>query len=99
MWGVYAVCLVVAGLRYGRNMRLLTCGVTTLFALAAKLFLIDLQYVDAVWRILLFLGFGGFFLVFSYLFQGKIGRTREEGSARPDEADEAAEYDSDIPTG
>ncbi|MEP6774298.1 MAG: DUF2339 domain-containing protein [Chloroflexota bacterium] len=79
VWGVYAVCLVVVGLSFGRNARLLTFGVLTLFALVAKLFLIDLQYVDTAWRILLFLGFGGFFLIFSYLFQNKIGRKREYG--------------------
>ena len=77
MWAIYAVALVVAGLRLRRNIPLLTCGITTLFALAAKLFLIDLQYVDAIWRILLFLGFGGFFLVFSYFFQGAIPGTEQ----------------------
>jgi uncharacterized membrane protein len=69
-WGLYGTALVVVGLRLGRNIPLLTCGITTLFAVAAKLFLIDLHYLDAIWRILLFLGFGGFFLLFSYFFQG-----------------------------
>ncbi|HKP53099.1 MAG TPA: DUF2339 domain-containing protein [Chloroflexia bacterium] len=72
-WGIYGTALVVAGLRLGRNVPLLTCGITTLFAVAAKLFLIDLHYLDAIWRILLFLGFGGFFLLFSYFFQGAVG--------------------------
>jgi hypothetical protein len=82
MWGVYAVVLVVMGLRLGRHIPLLTCGIVTLFALAAKLFLIDLQYVDAIWRILLFLGFGGFFLAFSYFFQEAVERdARSKGPA------------------
>jgi uncharacterized membrane protein len=86
VWGVYAVGLVAAGLRLGRNIPLLTCGITTLFALAAKLFLIDLQYVDAIWRILLFLGFGGFFLLFSYFFHGAIpgGGQRQAGAETRD---------------
>lgn len=46
------------------------CGVGTLFLVAGKLFLVDLQYLEAVWRILLFLGFGGLFLLLSYFFQG-----------------------------
>jgi len=71
-WGVYALALVAAGLRLGRNVPLLTAGIATLFAIPAKLFLIDLQYVDTIWRILLFLGFGGFFLIFSYYFQGRL---------------------------
>lgn len=83
MWGIYAVVLVVAGLRLGRNLPLLTCGIATLFALAAKLFLIDLQYVDAIWRILLFLGFGGFFLLFSYFFQGAVERDARNSGPAP----------------
>jgi hypothetical protein len=78
VWGIYSVCLVLAALGFGRNTRLLTFGVLTLFALAAKLFLIDLQYVDTVWRILLFIGFGAFFLIFSYLFQSKMGHRRKD---------------------
>ncbi len=84
-WGIYGTALVLAGLRLGRNVPLLTCGITTLFAVAAKLFLIDLHYLDAIWRILLFLGFGGFFLLFSYFFQGasrpNVGRQTGERRA------------------
>ena len=77
-WGAYAIALVAAGLRLGRSRPLVYCGITTLFAVAAKLFLIDLRYLDAIWRILLFLGFGGLFLVLSYLFQGLTkGATQE----------------------
>jgi hypothetical protein len=33
------------------------------------LFVIDLRYLGTIWQIMLFLGFGGFFLVVSYGFQ------------------------------
>jgi len=53
------------------------CGISTLFIIAAKLFLIDLYlyHIDTVWRILLFLGFGGLFLLVSYFFQNVIRRS------------------------
>jgi uncharacterized membrane protein len=41
----------------------------TLFLVVGKLFLVDLAGVEAVWRILLFLGFGGLFLVLGYYLQ------------------------------
>ncbi|MDQ4106771.1 MAG: DUF2339 domain-containing protein, partial [Actinomycetota bacterium] len=67
-WGVYAVGLLVVGLRLDRggSTRL---GLATLFVVVGKLFLVDLAWVGAVWRILLFLGFGGLFLVLSYYLQ------------------------------
>lgn len=43
-------------------------AIAALFLVVAKLFLVDLA-VDQVWRILLFLGFGGLFLVVSYYLQ------------------------------
>jgi hypothetical protein len=69
-WGVYGVALVLVGLRFDRSRPLLLAGLTTLFAVAAKLFLVDLRYVGVLWRIFLFLGFGGAFLLFSYYLGG-----------------------------
>ncbi len=37
-----------------------------LFGISGKLFLVDLAEVEALWRVLLFLGFGGLFLALSY---------------------------------
>ena len=67
-WGVYAVILLVAGLRSGRT-ELSTTGVGTLLLVVGKLFLVDLVRLEAIWRILLFLGFGGGFLVISYYYR------------------------------
>ncbi len=67
IWGSYGAALLIAGLRRTiRPMR--TVGLLTLFAVVAKLFLVDLVAVPAIWRVLLFIGFGGGFLALSYWF-------------------------------
>jgi hypothetical protein len=78
-WGLYALVLIGASFKLKRNRVLMTCGLTTLFAVAAKLFLIDLYlyHIDVIWRILLFLGFGGLFLLVSYFFQNVVRRVEE----------------------
>ena len=43
--------------------------------LVGKLFLVDLARLEAIWRILFFLGFGGLFLVLSYYFQARWKRS------------------------
>ncbi len=84
-WGVYALILIGASLQLGRNRTLMVCGISTLFLVAAKLFLVDLvmYQIDVVWRILLFIGFGGLFLLISYLFQN-VAR-RDEGAANDEQ--------------
>jgi hypothetical protein len=64
-WGLYAVGLLIAGLRldYAAFIR---GGMGMLFIVVGKLFLVDLAEVEAIWRVLLFLGFGGLFLTLSY---------------------------------
>jgi uncharacterized membrane protein len=67
IWGVYGASLLVMGLRRTiRPMR--TVGLLTLMAVVAKLFMVDLATVKAIWRVLLFIGFGGVFLGLSYWF-------------------------------
>ena len=67
-WGLYAVGLLVAGLRLDRS-AFVRGGMATLFLVAGKLFLVDLAEVEALWRVLLFLGFGALFLSLSYYLQ------------------------------
>jgi len=67
-WGIYAALLLIAGLRFNYQ-RLRTVSMTTIFIVVAKLFLIDLAELEVLWRILLFMGFGGLFLFLSYYFQ------------------------------
>jgi len=67
-WGVYGVILLIVGLRLNRT-RLTATAIGTLLLVVGKLFLVDLAELEAIWRVLLFLGFGGGFLVLSYYFQ------------------------------
>ena len=64
-WGLTGAAMFVAGLRRD-HAYLIRGGVATLFLVVAKLFLWDLGGLDPLWRVLLFLGFGGLFLVLSY---------------------------------
>ena len=64
-WGLTGAAMFVAGLRRDHTY-LIRGGVATLFLVVAKLFLWDLAALDPLWRILLFLGFGGLFLLLSY---------------------------------
>ena len=67
-WGVYGVILLIVGLRLNRN-QLSATAIGTLLLAVGKLILVDLAALEAIWRVLLFLGFGGGFLVLSYYFQ------------------------------
>jgi hypothetical protein len=64
-WGLTGAAMFVAGLRRDHTY-LIRGGVATLFLVVAKLFLWDLVTLDPLWRVLLFLGFGGLFLLLSY---------------------------------
>ena len=85
-WGLYAVALLVAGLRLDR-VSLVRGGMITLFLVVGKLFLVDLSEVEPLWRIFLFLGFGGLFLALSYYLRflwrpgAARGRTQRSGAA------------------
>ena len=67
-WGVYAIGLAVYGLVRGIG-PLRGAGIATLLLVVAKLFIVDLARVEAIVRILLFLGFGVVFLALSYFFR------------------------------
>ena len=68
VWGIYAVVLLILALRMNLS-QLRTVAMGTLLLVVGKLFLVDLATLEAIWRILLFLCFGGVFLVLSYYFQ------------------------------
>jgi uncharacterized membrane protein len=77
-WGLYAVGLLVAGLRLER-ISPVRGGMATLFLVAGKLFLVDLAEVEALWRVLLFVGFGVLFLFLSYYLQALWRPGHESG--------------------
>jgi hypothetical protein len=65
VWGLYAVALIVAGIRRGhQDVRVL--GLGTLALTVAKLLLWDLPGVPTVWRVVIFLGLGAALLAASY---------------------------------
>ncbi len=74
-WGALACALLLAGIRLDRNAPLLYMGAGTLVLLVGKLFLVDLVGLEAIWRVLIFLGIGGLFLALSYYFQNVLKRT------------------------
>lgn len=82
-WGLCALVLLAAGARREAE-GLRWTGLGTLLLVVGKLFVIDLAELEAVWRILLFLGFGGLLLVVSYLFPS-VWRV-EEGEGLADRA-------------
>jgi uncharacterized membrane protein len=75
-WGVYTVILLILALRL-RLTHLRAIALTTLFGLVGKLLVIDLAELAAIWRILLFFGFGGAFLILSY-FSRMLWQAPEE---------------------
>ncbi len=80
-WGVYGLGLLLfLRLKDARNV-----GLATMFLAVAKLVLFDLSQVEAIWRILLFLSFGGVFLAISYYIPGNL----EGGEARRLNKDDA----------
>ncbi|HEX8695406.1 MAG TPA: DUF2339 domain-containing protein [Longimicrobium sp.] len=82
-WCAYGLGLLLLGLKRGSAV-LERTGLATLLLVVAKLFLVDLAALHALFRVLLFLGFGSVFLVLSYTLQNwwKDGRPAE-GDKRP----------------
>ncbi|HEX5870761.1 MAG TPA: DUF2339 domain-containing protein, partial [Longimicrobium sp.] len=64
-WGAYALGLLLLAMRQGWPTAE-KVAIWTLLATVAKLFLVDLERLDPLFRVLLFLGFGAVFLYFSY---------------------------------
>jgi len=72
-WGLYAIVLLFFAIRkrYG-GVR--TVALSTLAIVVFKLFLVDLAEVDALIRVLLFVGFGVVFMALSYLLPSVFKR-------------------------
>jgi len=81
LWGVYGLALLLYGLRRGHPV-VEKAGIATLFAVVAKLFLVDLSALHPLFRVLLFLGFGGVFLFLSYSLQAWWKDARDSAAAR-----------------
>lgn len=77
-WGSLAVALLVAS-TWRQRSRLQYVAIATLLVFVGKLFLIDLATLSPALRILLFIGFGGAFLLISYYLPGLLPGTVEKG--------------------
>ncbi len=64
-WGLTGTTLLLVGLRKSQ-LDYFKTGVATLVLVAIKLLIIDFSNLNVVWRILIFMGFGGVFLFLSY---------------------------------
>ncbi|MEE9441726.1 MAG: DUF2339 domain-containing protein [candidate division Zixibacteria bacterium] len=80
VWGAYAILLIIGSLRLN-NYHIRWTGLATLGLVIGKLLLIDLKQIDAIWRVLLFLGLGGVILFVSYYFQSLWKKDAGTGSA------------------
>lgn len=70
-WGIYALGLLIYGLTKEKDdIRIVAMG--TIFLVVGKMFLVDLSQLQAIWRILLFIGFGALFLLISYYVQRRF---------------------------
>lgn len=72
VWGVLGLVALVLGLA-ADDAGVLSIGGATLLITVGKLMLIDLVFVDAVWRILLFIGFGLVLLILGYWIAARRG--------------------------
>jgi uncharacterized membrane protein len=79
VWGAYALGLLLLAMRRGWPTAE-RIAIWTLLATVAKLFLVDLERLDPLFRVLLFLGFGAVFLYFSY---SGAWKPRAEPDAEP----------------
>jgi len=68
LWGIYALGLVVAGIRLKRRLlRLL--GIVLLAITLLKLFLMDITFISQLSKIIAFVGLGVLLLLISFLYQ------------------------------
>lgn len=77
VWGLYGVVLFLAAMRQ-QNRWLRLAAFSTLTLVVLKLFLIDLDEVDPLIRILLFFGFGIVFMMLSYILPSVFKRSADK---------------------
>ncbi len=70
-WGLFAIALVVVGLRRGDAVAR-SLGLGTIVATALKVLVVDLPDVPVVWRVVLFMGLGALLIGVSYAVPGLL---------------------------
>jgi hypothetical protein len=84
-WGAYALGMLLFGMWRARPLVEKT-ALATVLVVVAKLFVVDLAALEAIFRILLFMGFGAVFLFFSYSLQSWLRPGRAGEQPGPDAA-------------
>jgi hypothetical protein len=82
-WAAWALAIMLYGARNGRRIAE-RVGLGTLGVVIVKLFFVDLAALEAIWRVLLFLGLGAGLLVLSYAFPTLWRPAGSPGPAAPD---------------
>ncbi|MEM8601653.1 MAG: DUF2339 domain-containing protein [Bacteroidota bacterium] len=80
-WGAVAIGMLALGWQR-RSEFVRRVGLATLLVVVGKLFVVDLAELDAIWRILLFLGFGALLMLISYLVPS-LWRSDESDGDQP----------------
>ena len=80
IWGIYSIMLLLLGL-WWKKKSIRYAGMYTLTLVAVKLLLIDLEEVEPLIRILLFVGFGVIFMLLSYLVSSFFQKSVESHEA------------------
>lgn len=83
VWGAWGLALLLAAMRQGWPTAE-RVAIWTLLVTVGKLFIVDLDRLDPLFRVILFLGFGAVFLYFSYSLSGAWRpRGQREPEPRP----------------
>ena len=86
-WGIYCLILLVYGLRQNKKM-VLNLGLGTLAVVVVKLLVVDMSEVNALVRVLLFLGFGIVLTALSYIMPNFLKPDEEEDPPHLEEMEE-----------
>jgi len=77
VWGILGLVVFIYGLKNSK-FELRYLGAITIFIVIGKLFIVDLSELETIWRIILFIGFGGILLIVSNYLGKLIGKNREQ---------------------
>lgn len=77
-WAVLGLSVFIYGLRTSK-FELRYLGGLTILVVVGKLFIVDLSELETIWRIIIFIGFGGVLLFVSNYLGRFVGKAREQG--------------------
>ncbi len=75
-WGILGLTVFIYGLRNSK-FELRYLGALTIFIVIGKLFIVDLSELETIWRIILFIGFGGMLLIVSNYLSKLVVKKKE----------------------